>query len=62
MISAVNWVEFVSDRKLYIILRGCWFHIIVPNVHAPTEDEIDDMKDMFYGELEHMSMNSLNAM
>jgi hypothetical protein len=24
------------------------------NVLAPTEDKIDDMKDMFYKELEHL--------
>jgi hypothetical protein len=36
----------------YIILRGRWFHIIVLNVHAPTEDEIDAVKDRFYDELE----------
>jgi hypothetical protein len=29
----------------YIILRGCWYYIIVLNVHAPTEDKIDDVKD-----------------
>jgi hypothetical protein len=23
----------------YIILRGCWFHVIVLNVHAPIEDK-----------------------
>jgi hypothetical protein len=28
------------------------FHIIVPNVHAPTEDKIDDVKDHFYEKLE----------
>jgi hypothetical protein len=38
IISAVKRVEFVSDRMSYIILRGRWFHIIVLNVHAPTED------------------------
>jgi hypothetical protein len=27
IISAVKKVEFVSDRMLYTILRGCWFHI-----------------------------------
>jgi exonuclease III len=43
--SAVKRVEFVSDRMSYIILRGCWFHIIVLNVHAPTEDKIDDVKE-----------------
>jgi hypothetical protein len=30
----------------YIILRGHWFHIIVLNVHAPTEDKIDNVKDV----------------
>jgi hypothetical protein len=37
----------------YIILRGRWFHIIVLNVHAPTEDKIDDVKYSFCEELEH---------
>jgi hypothetical protein len=54
IISAVKWVEFLNDRMSYIILRGCWFHIIVLNVHAPTEDKIDDVKDSFYEELECM--------
>jgi hypothetical protein len=40
-ISAVKRVEFISDRMSYIILRGRWCHIIVPNVHAPTKDKID---------------------
>jgi hypothetical protein len=52
IISAVKRVEFVSDRMSYIILRGRWFHIIVLNVHAPTEDKIDYVKDSFYEELE----------
>jgi hypothetical protein len=43
IISTVKWVEFVSDRMSYIILRGCWYHIIVLNVHAPTEDKTDDV-------------------
>jgi exonuclease III len=36
----------------YIILRGRWCHIIVLNVHDPTEDETDDVKDSFYEKLE----------
>jgi exonuclease III len=36
----------------YIILKGRWYHIIVLNVHAPTEDKTDDVKDSFYEELE----------
>jgi exonuclease III len=38
----------------YIILRSRWCDIIVLNVHAPTEDKIDDMKDRSYEELEHV--------
>jgi hypothetical protein len=37
-----------------IIPRGRWCDIIVLNVHAPTEDKIDDIKDRFY-EQEHVS-------
>jgi hypothetical protein len=48
IISTVKRVEFVSDRTSYIILRGCSCHIIVLNVHAPTEDKTDDVKDSFY--------------
>jgi hypothetical protein len=47
-VSAVKRVEFVSDRMSYIILRGRWCNIIVLNVHALTEDKIDDIKDSFY--------------
>jgi hypothetical protein len=47
-------VEFVSDRMSYMILRGRWCNIIVLNVHDPTEDKIDDIKDRFYEELEQV--------
>jgi hypothetical protein len=53
IISAVKRVEFVSDRMSYIILRGRWCHIVL-NVHAPTEDKTDDVKDSFYEELERV--------
>jgi hypothetical protein len=36
------------------MLRGRRFHKFVLNVHAPTEDEIDDVKDNFYEELERV--------
>jgi len=52
--SAVKRVEFISDRMLYIALRGPWFDIIVLNVRAPTEDKSDDKKDNFYKKLEHV--------
>jgi hypothetical protein len=36
----------------YIILRCRWCHIIVLNVHAPTEDKTDYVKASFYKELD----------
>jgi hypothetical protein len=54
IISAVKRVEFVSDRMSYIILRGRWSHVIVLNVHAPTEDKTDNVRDSIYEELECM--------
>jgi hypothetical protein len=53
-VSAFKKVEFVSVRMSYIILRDCWFHIIVLNVHAPTEDKIVYVKGNFYEELERI--------
>jgi hypothetical protein len=50
-LSAVKRVKFVSVRMSYIILRGRWCNIIVLNIHAPTEDKIDDIKDRFYEKL-----------
>jgi hypothetical protein len=54
IISAIKRVEFVNDTMSYIILRGSWFHIIVLNLHAPTEDKTDDVKDSFYERLERI--------
>jgi hypothetical protein len=45
IISAVKRVEFVSDWMLYITLKGRWCDDIVLNVHAPTEDKDDVMKN-----------------
>jgi exonuclease III len=58
IISAVKKADFVSDRMSYIILRGRWCNIIVLNVHAPTEDKVDDMKDRFCEELNRYLINS----
>jgi hypothetical protein len=51
IISAVKRVECISDRMSYIILRGRWCDIIVLNVHAPTEDKINNVNDRLYEEL-----------
>jgi hypothetical protein len=37
----------------YITLKGCWCDT-VPNVHAPTEDKDDVIKDNFYEEIEQV--------
>jgi hypothetical protein len=36
-----------------IIQRGRWCDIVL-DVHASREDKIDDIKDRFYKELEHI--------
>jgi hypothetical protein len=54
IVSAVKRVVFISDRMPYIVLKGRWCDIIVLNIHAPIEDKIDDIKDSFHGELEHV--------
>jgi predicted nucleotidyltransferase len=38
----------------HITLKGHWCDITVLNVHAPTEDKDDDIKDSFYEELEQV--------
>jgi hypothetical protein len=54
IVSAVKRVEFVSDRMPYIVLRGCWFNIIVLNVYPSSEENSGDSKDNFYVELEQV--------
>jgi hypothetical protein len=51
VISAHKRVGFDSDRMSYMILRCCWFNTVVLNVHATTEDNMDDLKDSFNEEL-----------
>jgi hypothetical protein len=64
IISAVQRVEFVSDRTSYSynkLLRDRWCDIIILNVRAPTEDKCDDSNNSCYEELErlfdHLSKN-----
>jgi hypothetical protein len=42
MLSAVNRLEFVSDRVSFMVLRGRWCNIIVLNKHNPSEAKADD--------------------
>ena len=44
----------LSDRVSYIVMRGRWCNIFVPNVHSPSEEKSDESKDSFYEELEQV--------
>ena len=62
ILSAVNTVEFVSDRVSYIVLRGRWCNVIVLNVYATSEEKSDDSKHRFYEELDQVFRSfSLNT-
>jgi hypothetical protein len=54
-------VEYISDRMLYITLRGRWCDIIVLNVFGATEDKSDDPKDSCYDKLDVHPTNSLRS-
>ena len=41
IVSAVKRV----DRKSFIVLKDHWCHIIVVNVHAPSEEKSDDSEE-----------------
>jgi hypothetical protein len=54
IILAVKRVEFVCNTTSYITVKDRWWDIIVLNMHAPTEDKDDDIKESFYEELEQV--------
>ena len=45
IISVVKRVEFVRDRKSYIVLRRFWYNIILFNELASSEEKTDDSRD-----------------
>jgi hypothetical protein len=47
IIPSVKTVEFVSNRMLYIVLRGRWCNVIVVNVHTPREEICDYSNNNF---------------
>jgi hypothetical protein len=52
--SDINNKEKKLSYPCNIILRSRWCNSIVLNLHAPTEDKIDDIKDSFYEERENV--------
>jgi hypothetical protein len=61
IISAVKRVKFVSDRMLYIVLRGRWRNIIVSNVHSPSEEKRMIQKTIFVRNYGKFSMIFLST-
>jgi hypothetical protein len=61
LVSAVKREEFVSDRMLYIVLRGRWYNIIALNVHAPSEEKSEYSKDIFIRKYSRFSIIFLNT-
>lgn len=54
--------EFVSDRMLFILLRGCyWCGSIVLNVPASAEDKSNDLNHRLYEELEFVFSQILHT-
>jgi exonuclease III len=51
ILSAVKDLRFVNNRISYIVLRSAWYDIVFLNVHGPTEDKDNDVKNGFYEEL-----------
>ena len=47
-VSAVKRIQSVSDRMLYIGLKGHWCITIDFNVHVPNMEKSDHSKDSFY--------------
>jgi hypothetical protein len=45
-----NWnesTEFLSDKMLYVLIRGHWCGSIVLNMPAPTENKSNDLNQWF---------------
>jgi len=52
IVSAVNRVEFVSDRISYLALRGRWCNFVLLNEQDSTKEKREDLLDSFHEELE----------
>jgi hypothetical protein len=61
IILAGKRVEFVSDRISHIILRGCWFHIIVLNVLPQQRMKLMMLRKSYMRTWSMCLINSLNT-
>lgn len=44
----------INERMCYLWIRGKFINISLINIHAPTEDKNDDIKDEFFEKLENV--------
>ena len=46
--NLVKDFEFVNDMLSYIVIKGKWYNYVIVNVHCPTEDKDNEIKDLNY--------------
>jgi len=51
---AVQGVEYVSGRVLYVVLKGGWCSIIILNLQTPIEDKSFNSKNSSCNELQQI--------
>jgi hydroxypyruvate isomerase len=54
ILHRVKKFKAVNDRICYIELECRWFNVILINGYAPTEDKEDEVKDIFYENLDNV--------
>ena len=54
ILTALKDVKFINDRMSYAVFRGAWYNLVFFNVHCPTEEKEDDIKNEFYDEFERV--------
>lgn len=54
ILPRVKDFKAVNDRICYIELECRWFNVMLINRYAPTEEKEDEVKDMFYKDLDNV--------
>jgi len=52
LLSSVKVFSALNDRICYILIVGKVFDVIIINFYAPTKEKSEDIKKIFYEELE----------
>jgi hypothetical protein len=54
ILHRVKKFKAVNDRICYIEMECRWFNVILINGYAPTENKEDEIKDIFYENLDNV--------